>query len=113
MHFLGGEDYCLGYFNNNDEDWAKDLAMIITHFFQSDADTGGDDLSPVTCIPSFVTCSAGDEWKAFFRDQFSEAAVFKDADWGHELYLLNKYGSKLFDRAGEEERQISRAAEGW
>ena len=105
MHFLGGGDYCLGYFNNREEDWGQDLGEIIWHAFSADASEIGDDAPLVNTVPSFVTSTFEDQWADFCRDQIFQAAAMREADWGREQYYLQKYGNALFDRAGEEIRE--------
>lgn len=106
MHFLGGEDYCLGYIDGADPAWETDLREVLAHALSLDV---GEELRRVPLmpnVPSFVRSILNEQWDVTFRDLLAGTAAFRDSDWGRERYLLQKYGHALFSRAGEETRQI-------
>jgi hypothetical protein len=105
MHFTGGEDYCLGYVNAEEDEWGRDLLAVLGHAFGLEAGGPLRRFPLVTCVPSAVTLSVSDEWAELLRALFAETTAVKGADWGCERYRLTKYGSRLFDRAGEEYRE--------
>jgi hypothetical protein len=59
----------------------------------------------ITCVPSFLTLCGLEEVNVSFKRCLMEHPEIQRADWGRELYLLDKYDSRLFDRAGEEIRE--------
>ena len=104
MHFTGGEDYCLGYVGDPSLERGAELAEIIANAFSRDIPRAGRFSTLTTCIPYAVTCSLSEDWQPFIRDLIATARA-RD-NWGRELYRLQKFGANLFDRAGEEYREI-------
>ena len=104
MHFTGGEDYCLGYIGDPSSDYGVELEKIITNAFVRGIPRAARFPSLTTCIPYFVTCSMGDPWHPVIRDLIANARA--EDDWGRDLYRIRKFGPNLFDRAGEEYREI-------
>jgi hypothetical protein len=105
MHFLGGGDFCLGYFNSREEESNQDLAEVVWAGFVASLADFGENNPLVNCIPSFVTLGVTEEWVDFVRDRFFSAQAIQEANWGYEQYYLGKYGDRLFERAGEETRE--------
>jgi hypothetical protein len=105
LHFLGGEDYCLGYVNPNEPAFGEDLNEILRYAFTREAGDGLRRFALVTCVPSVVVPWVGESWIPGLRDALVKSRAIQEADWGRERYLLTKYGSQLFPRAGEETRE--------
>jgi hypothetical protein len=105
LHFLGGEDYCLGYVDTRGSDSRNQLHEILSHAFCLEARQVLRRFAMVSTIPSVVLVTAPDDWSAPLKELMSSARAIRTADWGRERYLLQKYGSHLFDRAGEETRE--------
>lgn len=105
FHFLGGEDYCLGYVNSKDEDFEKELAMIIHRVFTLSVDDGLKSFPLLTCIPSVMATHADENWLPIIKSAVMSSQAIREADWGRDLYLIEKYGGDLFPRAGEEVRE--------
>jgi hypothetical protein len=105
MHFLGGEDYCLGYIDTDDPAWEADLREIIVYALSLQPGDALRRFPAVGCIPSVVFASVNAEWTAWMKDAFGATAGLREADWGRECYFLKKYGRDLFGRAGEEVRE--------
>lgn len=106
MHFLGGEDYCLGYVNQAEPDWTAQVHEALSFAFTSDVGAGFRRFPVVNAIPSFVRSMMSEDWNDLLRSLFAGTKVFQSADWGRESYLLTKFGSDLFSRAGEEIRGV-------
>lgn len=105
MHFTGGEDYCLGYVNAAEDEWGRDLLEVLGHAFGLEAGGPLRRFPLVTCVPYAVSHSVSTDWAELLRRLFAESTAVKCADWGRERYRLAKYGSRSFDRAGEEYRE--------
>lgn len=106
MHFLGGEDYALGYVDTGSSSWQQDLEQILAHAVSLEVGQELRRFPVVTCIPSALrsTVTANEGWDLKFRRLFSQARAFRLSDWGQERYLLNRYGARFFERAGWETR---------
>ena len=52
LHFLGGEDYCLGYVNPNESEFGEDFGEILWHAFASEAGESLRRFALVSCVPS-------------------------------------------------------------
>jgi hypothetical protein len=59
----------------------------------------------VTCVPSVVVPYGPETVVADVREALVSSRALREADWGRERYLLEKYGGELFRRAGEETRE--------
>lgn len=105
MHFLGGEDYCIGHVDVNAPDANDQLARVFENAFSAEPGQGFARYAMVTCIPSLVVANVSDDWLPILRSCLERSAAMRSADWGRERYLLGKYGHRLFDRAGEELRE--------
>lgn len=105
MHFLGGEDYCIGHIDVNAPDANDQLARIYDKAFSTEPGQGFARFAMVTCVPSIVVANVSDDWLPILRACLERSAAIRGADWGRERYLLGKYGNALFDRAGEELRE--------
>jgi hypothetical protein len=105
FHFLGGEDYCLGYANPREDEFRDDFNEIIRHAFVLEAGYGLRRFALVTGVPHVVVPWAEETWIPGLRDALVSSRAIQQADWGREQYLLAKYGSQLFPRAGEETRE--------
>ncbi len=106
MHFLGGEDYCLGYVDGGDPAWEADLRAVLAHALSLEV---GEELRRFPLLPSVpavVRSSLNEQWDAELRRMLAGAAAFRESDWGREQYLLEKHGHALFARAGEEAREV-------
>lgn len=106
MHFTGGENYCLGYVNTQDENWGRDLLEVLVHAFGLEAGGPLQRFPLMTCVPSAVTCMLDEEWQGRFRQLFAATEAVSIADWGREQHRLAKFGPRLFERAGEEYREF-------
>lgn len=106
MHFLGGEDYCLGYVDGADPDWDTQLKEALAHAFAQDVGDGFRRYPMMNVVPSFARSLMNDDWDREFRALLAGTAAFREANWGRERHLLQKYGSSLFSRAGEETREV-------
>ena len=102
MHFLGGEDYCLGYLRSDGE--RAELAEILTNAFSLEPGDGLQRFPLVSTVPSVLQTRLHPDLVPLARQAFSQSAALRSADWGHEWHLLRKHGSNVFDRAGEETR---------
>jgi hypothetical protein len=105
MHFLGGEDYCLGYVDTRADDVEARIAEIFRRAFSLQPPQGFARFPMVTCIPSLVVSNVSEDWQSLLKACIEHSAAIQEADWGRENYLLAKYGNRLFDRAGEELRE--------
>jgi hypothetical protein len=105
LHFLGGEDYCLGYVNPREQEFREELREVLHHAFSLEAGGGLRRFALVTCVPSVVVPYGPEAVVADMRDALVSSRAFREADWGRERYLLEKYDAELFRRAGEETRE--------
>jgi hypothetical protein len=105
FHFLGGEDYCLGYVNPREQEFRPDLKDVLQHAFLLEAGKGLRRFALVTCVPSVVVPYGPDAVVADVREAFLRSKAIREGDWGEERYFLTKYGAQLFRRAGEETRE--------
>ena len=105
LHFLGGEDYCLGYVDTRDSDSRSQFHEILSHAFRLEAGRGLHRFALVSAIPNVVVVTAPDGWSDSLKEILCSARAIRTADWGRERYLLQKHGSRLFVRAGEEARE--------
>jgi hypothetical protein len=53
-------------------------------------------------VPHLVRTNGNPDVAAALRRAMMRASVIREADWEHEMYLLDTYGSDLFSRASEE-----------
>ena len=54
LHFLGGEDYCLGYVNPREGDYSEDLNEVLQHAFRLEAGDGLQRYALATSVPHVV-----------------------------------------------------------
>lgn len=104
LHFLGGEDYCLGYLSPSEADSGSGFEEILRHAFALEPGRELKRFPLVTCIPYVVVPWINEAWLPALRDALASSRAMQEADWGREQYLREKYGNRLFDRAGEEIR---------
>jgi hypothetical protein len=91
--------------NPNEPAFGEDLNEILRYAFTREAGDGLRRFALVTCVPSVVVPWVGESWIPGLRDALVKSRAIQEADWGRERYLLTKYGSQLFPRAGEETRE--------
>jgi hypothetical protein len=110
LHFLQDETFWLGQVDTSVPDRKEQLAHILEAAFRLEAEIGGANFNMVTCVPSLVTCSRDAEGLTpLLAAEDAQRLLglsqgIQNADWGAEMHRLRKYGSRLFDRAGEEYR---------
>ena len=105
MHFLGGESYCLGYVDNDSENFLIEICRVLSYALTLEQGTVLKRCPVVTCVPSFFLQIGADEWNMAFAQLLGASRAFREADWGREQYYLSKYGHQFFSRAGEELRE--------
>jgi hypothetical protein len=105
MHLLGGEGYVLGFVDESSERFLEELREILKYAFTKDHRSAFNRFPLVTCVPSFVTMPEPPLEPADVLRLISGSAAFRDADWGSQIYYLQKFGSRFFDRAAEETRE--------
>ena len=105
FHFLGGEDYCLGYVSRREEEFAEDLVDILNHAFALEVGEELRRFALATCIPSVVVPYVEEAWVPILKATLLGSRAIQEANWGRERYLLGKYGYHFFERAGEEARE--------
>ena len=107
MHFLGGEDYCLGYITDRHGRWMQQLSEILLDTSSMPRDR--DHLSPEVWlfnnIPSFFSTLVPDDLVPAIHLALAKSPAIRTTNWARERYLLQKYGADLFGRAGEEVRE--------
>ena len=106
LHFLGGEDYCLGYVNPREDDFAEDLVDILNHAFALEAGEELRRFALAACVPSVVVPYVEEAWIRPLKEALVSSRAIREADWGRERYLLGRHGNRLFDRAAEEARDV-------
>jgi hypothetical protein len=102
LHFLDDQTWRLGLVDTWGPNWQEDVFRIVGHAFSIAGNVGDEDFNMVTCVPSLVTHALTEQEVCHLLGLSQE---IQRADWGREMYYLRKYGSRLFDRAGEEIRE--------
>ncbi len=102
LHFLDDQTFRLGLVDTWGPNWQEELIRIVAHAFSIAGKVGDEDFNMVTCVPSLVTHVLTEQEVCHLLGLSQE---IQRADWGREMYYLRKYGSRLFDRAGEEIRE--------
>lgn len=105
LHFLSDRTLQLGILDVSGTEWWPELVRILERAFAVDADQIGEDSPLVSSVPSLVTHGFPGGHAELAPDLLRIAREVQRADWGREMYFLRKYGSRLFDRAGEELRE--------
>ena len=103
MHFLGGQYSCLGYIRDQ-PGWLEQFLQIVVDTTR-DRDTWSQEFVLFGTMPSFLSTLLPKESVPVIQAALARSAAIRKANWGRERYLLNKYGSDLFGRAGEEIRE--------
>jgi hypothetical protein len=116
LHFLGGESFVLGYVDESSKDFAGEVLEILRYAFKQPIGRAMQRFPLVNCVPSFVTVTdLGDQALITpddVRDLIASSLAFKAADWGREMFLLERFGSRFYERAGHETREaIEREAQ--
>lgn len=109
FHFQGGESFILGFVSDSSPTLRADILEVLQYAFGQESNRAMQRFPMVTCVPSFITVPLTDGAQSLLseasvKDLFSGCQAFRQADWGRELYYLNKYGSEFFDRGAEESR---------
>ena len=103
LHFLGGKDYCLGYLGPQSS--RADFVAIMRRAFSLRESEALPEFKTVTCIPSLFRLNINDDVAESCQSIVLGSPAVVGADWGCERYLLDRYGSDFFGRAGEELRE--------
>ena len=94
--------YGLGRFDVSHPKWPLQLRLILHRAAIMEPGEYDSDFRLFTCIPSLVTLLGNEDIDQVMRNMFREGLKRRDDDWGYELALTERYGSRLFDRAGAE-----------
>lgn len=103
LHFLGGQDYNLGYLGPQSS--GQDLLAILRNAFSLQASEALPNYRMVTCVPSLFRTNLTEALTGPCQEIVLGSPAVIEADWGRERYLLDRYHTDLFDRAGEELRE--------
>lgn len=109
LHFHGGESFVLGFVSEDSPNIPADIFEVLEYAFRQEPGRVITRFPLVPCIPSFITLPEGDAANKLIKptdvkDLISNCRAFKEADWGREMYYLEKYGDRFFERAAEETR---------
>ena len=106
MHFLGGETYILGILDGSlpADDFDMHLRAILRKSFSENAGSILERFPLVSAVPSFVTTPNAPLQENDVFEMIVNSPEFQIADWGAQLYYLEKFKSNFFERAAEETR---------
>jgi hypothetical protein len=103
LHFSDDQSYTLGFVDISAD--PLEILFAVRNAMLNYPDAIAPDLRMLTCVPSFLTLSGSCAFDAGIEGCLKHCSAIQSADWGRELYYLEKYDLRLFDRAGEEVRE--------
>jgi hypothetical protein len=106
MHFLGGETFVIGVIDGSEsaENFDIKLREMLSKAFSEEVGLVLEKFPLVSAVPSFVTIPNPPLGEADVFELILSSAEFKNADWGAQIYYLEKFNSRYFERAAEETR---------
>lgn len=94
--------YGLGRIDVSHPKWPQQMRVILHRALTTEPGEIDQDFNLFTGIPSLVTLPGDETIDVVAREMVLEGLKRRDEDWGRELAFGERYGNRLFDRAGAE-----------